>query len=67
MLRRVEVLGELQNFHFVTCSEVSFPGKSLGVPFAFAEHAFGECLLTLKMHFGVCSSSSNHLSYLLGD
>ena len=67
MLRRVEVSGELQNSHFVTCSEVRFPYKSPGLPFAFAEHASGGCLLTLKMHFGVCSSPSNHLSYLLGD
>lgn len=67
MLRRVEVLGELQSFHFVTCSEVSFPCKSPGVPFAFAEHAFGGCLLTLKMCFGVCSSPSNRLSFLPGD
>lgn len=35
-----EVLGELQSFHFVTCSEVSLY-KSSGVPFAFAEHALG--------------------------
>ena len=37
----MEVLEELQNFHFVTCSEVSFPYKSPGVSFAFAEYAFG--------------------------
>ena len=67
VLRRVEVLGELQNFHFVTCSEVSFPYNSPEVPFACAEYAFGVCLLTLKMCFGVCSSSSYRPSYLLGD
>ena len=42
--RRVQ-LRYIQNFHFVTCSEVSFPYMSPGISFAFAAYAFGECSL----------------------